>query len=447
MKKNKIIECEIKKFNKDGHGIGYYNDIPVEVMHTMPGDKVSALLLRKSRGAYLSRKEELLSPSPQRIPARCPHFEDCGGCRLQHVPYEQQLALKEQNIKTLFSDCSPIIKCSPPWNYRNKMEFTFSQNKKGKQFLGLIIPRSRGMVADLFECHLSPTWFMEVVALVRSWWHNSDLEAYHHRKDLGSLRNLTLRSSSNGKLVMLTVSGNPDFALSQQQLKSFTEVIPEGITTYLQIQQIAKGKPTQFFEMHLAGPEFIEETLHVGEQKYTFRISPVAFFQPNPRQAEVLYHTALTLADINKNDVVWDLYCGAGTLGVFASVLAKEVVGIEITPESAIDAKQNVALNDIQNMKIIEGDVGTILKQKGLPSPDVIIVDPPRAGLDETTIAELLLASPKKIIYISCNPKTQAENLKDLHGYTPTHIQPVDMFPMTPHIENIIVLKRENNEV
>ena len=428
----KIIECDIKQFNKDGHGIGFHNDIPVEILHTMPGDRASVQILRKSRGHYITKKLELLESSPQRIKPQCPHFENCGGCRWQHMPYELQIQIKEKIVYDLFGQHNPMIPCSPPWYYRNKMEFSFSQNKKGTKFLGLIIPRTKGMVADLYECHLCPPEFMETLSLAREWWHNNDLTAYHAPKNYGSLRHLTLRPG----LMMLTVSGNPEFALTQQHIDSFKEINPN-LSTYLQIQQLIKGKPTQFYEMHLTGPEYTTQKIN----GCTFKISPTAFFQPNTLQAEKLYQAALNLAQISKNNTVWDLYCGSATLGICASKYAKEVIGIEIVPESILDAKRNIYNNDIENVKVFEGDVGTILKEQNLAPPDIIIVDPPRAGLDKNAIAEILKANPQKIIYISCNPKTQAENISQLHNYKLKNIQPVDMFPMTPHIENVAFLE------
>jgi len=267
-------------------------------------------------------------------------------------------------------------------------------------------------------------------------------------------------------MVMLTVSGNPDFALKHQQIEKFKAFVrdavepthpDENLSIFLRIQQIAKGARTNFYEMLLHGPDVIREVLHIehklGEPPLSlhFRISPSAFFQPNTRQAEKLYSRAFQMAAIPDGSVVYDLYCGAGALGLCAARRAKKVVGIEISPEAALDARTNANVNKLDNVTILTGSVGEVLTQiagkEHYPSPDAVLVDPPRMGLDPASLKEILHLKAPIVLYISCNPATQAVNIMELcnNGYRLRAIQPVDQFPQTIHIENIAILEKKQN--
>lgn len=403
--------------------------------------------------------EPILSIEP-----RCKHFRVCGGCISQHRPYEIQLQEKEAAVKQAFGTLldnvlfHPIIPCSNPWQYRNKMEFSFSQNKAGEYFLGLMMKGKRRVV-DLEECHLVSSWFTTVLAEIRKWWKESTLLAYWPQQDSGHLRTLIVREAKNycGKMVMLTVSGNPDFALNKTQLASFIAAVkrtlPESehpfLSIFLRVQQIKKGSPTQFFEMLLDGPDHIIEVLHIetakSKKSLQFKISPTSFFQPNTLQAELLYSAALKMVKDLSDKTVFDLYCGTATLSLCAAQDAKEVIGIELNPHAVFDATINQEMNAVNNFTIHKGDVGVVLEQlKNDKKPDLIMVDPPRVGLDARAIENILHFSPKEILYVSCNPKTQAENIKIFvqAGYNLVEIQPVDQFPHTSHVENIVLLAK-----
>lgn len=475
--KARIADVRIHGFTERGNGLGSY-DHPagmlwsLEVPFTMPGDYVRVRLLRKRNGIYQCILEELLESSHERIPAKCIHFAKCGGCRWQHLAYENQLRIKEDSIKNRFSSSItpsvtffPIIPCDNPWEYRNKMEYSFSTNKDGEKFLGLMMDSSRGKVLNLSECHLVHRWFTVALETVREWWEKSDLDAYHPYKDKGTLRTLIVREGlrTGERLVMLTVSGNPEYAIHKDQLKSFVAALenailppenPEKLAIFLRIQQIKKGMPTEFYEMQLAGPDIIQERLTVRYdtndpgKTLRFDISPSAFFQPNTTQAEKIYSSVIGLAKLSSDDIVYDLYCGTGTLGICMANHVKEVIGVELSRESAHDAKANIKLNEISNMRIITGAVGEVLTtihaEQKIPPPDVVVIDPPRAGLEPQAIRLLLTLKPKTLVYVSCNPATQASNVAELieGGYSLECIQPVDQFPHTVHCENIAVLRR-----
>ncbi|MBA3237592.1 MAG: 23S rRNA (uracil(1939)-C(5))-methyltransferase RlmD [Parachlamydiaceae bacterium] len=477
-RKKRVVDVNIHDFSSRGNGIGMY-DHPqgmkwtLEVPFTLPGDFVRADILKKRKGAYQCVLEEILVPSPKRIKPKCIHFGICGGCRLQQISYADQLEYKEAFVKRCFENLitpevifHPISPSLDPWEYRNKMEFSFSSNRAGDKFLGLMMDSGRGKVLNLKECHLVHSWFIDALSTTRQWWETSALAAYHPSKNTGALRTLIVREGvrTGQRLVMLTVSGNVDYAVSKHQLADFVSALRETIepkddtgslSIFLRIQQIAKGRPTEFYEMPLYGPESIQEVLYIKKDQdteteaLTFTISPSAFFQPNTLQAERLYSRVIELGMIPKDAVVYDLYCGTGTLGISLAKHVKEVIGVELSAESAVDANTNLRLNSISNMRIIMGDVGDVLKKihldQEIPPPDVVLVDPPRTGLDGNAVQLLLRLNPAKIIYVSCNPVTQASNTVELvnGGYELQCLQPVDQFPQTMHVENIAIFMRK----
>jgi 23S rRNA (uracil1939-C5)-methyltransferase len=376
----------------------------------------------------------------------CPHVHECGGCRFQQTDYSLQLEQKQAVVADAFKPhaVNPIIPCQDPWRYRNKMEFSFSQNKAGDRFLGLILKGSRGKVFNLNECLIVSPWFAKTVGSIREWWAKTDLKAYHFHKGEGSLRTLILREGkrTGDKMAMLTVSGDPRFALKRAEIDAFIAAIGDpSVSLFLRIQQCLKGSPTQFYEMHLQGPAHIREELSIHGRRLSFLISPTSFFQPNTLQAEVLYAAALSL--IEPQGHVFDLYAGTATIGMILAQKAEKVTAVELNPHAVFDAKANAELNGISNLEIICGDVGKALNEINA-KPDLVVVDPPRAGLDAAALQHLERLQPRQILYVSCNPATQAANIAALSEYRIAHVQPVDQFPHTPHIENIVLLERKS---
>ncbi len=472
---NKISVC-IDHLNPRGWGVGQYaphssaQPGKVEVIGALPGDELSVRLSRKRRGKWRGDLFDVQRPSPLRVQPRCAHVPLCGGCTWQQMDYQAQLKEKERRVQKVFAEliqihhaeCRPILPCEEPWRYRNKMEFSFSQNRAGERFLGLVIAGSKGHVLNVKECHLVSSWFTQLLTQVYSWWEQSGLTAYR-MNDTGTLRTLILREGkrTGDKLIMLTVSGNPAYAIPKSDLNRFIEavkaVIPEKewprLSIFLRIQQIHKKMPTQFFEMHLFGPDHLVEKMHLSLDtpvELSFKISPTSFFQPNTFQAERLYSEALRMITFPKNHVL-DLYAGTTTLGMAMAARAKKVTAIELNPHACFDAESNKALNQFTHLEILCGDVGKKLGElRALPDfipPDLIVVDPPRTGLDVTALSHLKALQTEEILYISCNHETQAANIREMctMGYRLACIQPVDQFPHTPHIENIALLKRDNS--
>lgn len=465
---DKDIELLIEGYNDRGEGVSHFelnNRLQkVVVPNVIVGDRISAKLFkRKKHGQYKARLQQLLNKSSYRIDPKCTHTHLCGGCCFQEMIYTDQLDLKQKKVMDEFKDIlkkekvevHPIIPCDEPWYYRNKMEFSFSENAAKTKFLGLMIAGASRFVFNVEKCFLAKLWMSEVLSNVRKWWESSGLKAYNFTQDEGHLRYLTLREGKNTleKMVILTVSGHRDFAISEELIESFVSHVKDSagdtqnLSIFLRIQKIEKKKATEFIERLLFGKPHIKEKLIIRGKELVFNISPASFFQPNTFQAQKLYVKALEFSNISKNSVVFDLYSGTGTLGMVFAPFSKKVIGIELISQSVQSAKENIELNNIFNFEMHEGDVGKtltkLLSDSDFVRPDLVIVDPPRAGLDPLAISHLKAIKAKSIIYVSCNPKTQAENIKELiaSGYKLKILQPVDQFPHTIHIENIALLE------
>jgi len=471
-KKNKIEQLAVTEFSKRGNGLALLERsnspaVLVEIPFTVPGDVILAKLLHKKGDRYKAELQEIITPSKDRVPARCVHFGYCGGCRYQQISYEHQLKLKESQVRNFFSDLlgphvdfRPIAGCKEPWYYRNKMEYTFLTDINGEKHLGFIKEGSKGLVFDIQECHLANKWFIDALKVVKKWWEDSNIVSY--RKNKGTLQTLTLREGqhTNDRMVILSVSGSQEWALQAKQIDDLVARLkaalePNGPTNQLsiilRIKQVEEGITTNVYDMLLYGPGFIRETLtiqvyeDVPSTKLEFHIGSSDFFQPNPKQTEKFYSMALNIAKIPKDAVVYDLYCGTGTLGLCISKFVKQVIGIEFWPESAANARNNAKRNHCNNVTIFSGAVRHTLHQlpeQKIPPPDVVMVNPPRSGLDPEALRHLLDLSPPKILYVSCNPETQAQNVIHLkeQGYRLITVQPVDQFPQTSSIECVCVL-------
>lgn len=454
-------EFEILDFSKEGLGIGKINGSKVKVAHAYPGDVIKAELCKKKRHGFLKgRLKEVLKPSLNRVAPKCAHSTLCGGCKLGQFDYQAQLSYKESLLKKTFKDFPeaeifPIIP-SEPWEYRGKMEFTFSENRAGTKFLGLMIASAGKYVFNVEECFLSSDWMYRLLNQVRLFWQASGLSAFSALKEEGVLRYLTLRETKRTfqKMVILTVMEKEPFLKEKDHfIKTVLSVLPENeVTVILRHQKTEKGFPTTFEEEVLLGSGFIEEKLCIKEKKLQFKISPFSFFQPNPLQAEKLFLRALELSEIEKEPIkktVFDLYAGSAALGMVFAPFAKEVISIEENEAAVLDAKKNAALNGFSNLSVLQGDVGKVLsnlRQKGPLKADLAVVDPPRAGLDPLALEHILSLNAQKIVYISCNIETQQKNILELasHGYSLKALQPVDQFPQTMHLENIALLVKND---
>lgn len=372
----------------------------------------------------------------------CDHFPSCGGCKFRHLPYEQQLEEKKRRVQELFPD----VPMQGPFfgdlsHFRSKMEFTFSSDRKGQKFLGLFQSVGRGRVEHLHDCKIAPEGTSEILHKVHTWWMKSSLDPYHPHKDSGSLRTLTIRKSYATKdtLVLLTISGREEYALTRKEIDAFTDLFrsDEHIGVFLIIQECKKGHPTRFYEYHLHGLHRLRD--RVGDFPITY--SPASFFQPNPKVFQKMLMYAKECLEPKKHEMLLDLCTGIGCFGIFLSPFLQSVVGVEIHPSSVADAKENLEALNIQNMEIVQQDMQQFsLHTKNFIRPDSIIVDPPRAGLDEKTLRYLNESGAQKILYVSCNPKSQVQDIQKLTHYQPQNIALFDQFPHSPHVETIVLL-------
>lgn len=440
----------------DSEGFCYLKDKKNKlfVLGALPAEEVTATLVGRKRKEIFHILDQVIKPSPLRVSAPCQDVPRCGGCVFQMLDYSAQLKFKHDRIKTLFSAFEnlvrPIIKSPKLFGYRSKMEFSFSQNKAGEKFLGLTQAKGNGRVINTQKCHLGSDWMSDVLNIIQAHFKASHLEAYD-RKGKGDLRSLTVRQSSftQEKMVILEVVAHDQSKLSKNDIEAFFKPLFEkdpSISCYLRVVQMIPKVPTQIYEMHLKGPECIHEVLTIGDRTLKFKISPSAFFQPNAYSAELLFNEVANIVSSLKPERVLDLFSGTGTISLCISAFTKTCIGVELNPYSVFDAEENARINQIDNVSFIKQDAAVFIKENKDPF-DLVIVDPPRAGLGHKACAMLKDLAPYHILYVSCNPVTQALDCHILleAGYTITLIQPVDQFPHTNHCENIILLKKQKD--
>lgn len=451
------------------------------IPRALPGDRVRVQLRKRRRNQVEAVITELLSPSPQRITPKCQHFgvfdEDtrgCGGCTLQTLSYEQQLTFKHRQITRLMKKhgldealVQPVIGLDDPWYYRNKMEFSFGDDPKGRFALGLHPPGRRYDILRLDACLLQSPFASALVPALRDWFESQGIRADIRRHEGGWLRTLTVREGkrTGERMVELMTSDAPETtwagearpsaevaAAFCQRLLELAEASGEPIqTVYWTQQRIAKGERTRLTEHLLHGPPTLKERLHLpNKHQLEFEIHPRAFFQPNTLQAERLYTEVIRQTGLldaaDAPEHLLDLYCGTGTIALCLAPYADRVSGIELQPDAVDNARRNAEHNDIHNVTFYAGDVADVLDTPPLRDDraDLVIVDPPRSGLIPAARAQLKALAPPRIIYVSCNPVTLTNDLADFtaNGYEIDHFQPVDMFPHTWHVESVVRLIR-----
>lgn len=448
---------------------------PVLVPKTVPGDRVVAEVIRYRKRKVEARIAEIVEPSSMRIEPRCQHFgrftgsgegNGCGGCVLQALDARHQLLVKERLVKKVMQKAGidpglvhPASGPVDPWFYRNKMEFSFGAHEDGTLGLGLHPAGMRFEVIDLEECYLESPFVAPLLAAIRQWARTEQLAAFHFKRNDGWLRTVTVREGkrTGQRLIELTTSHDevcgPDEQPAERAAQAFTELVlrvgselDERIdSVYWTKHRAVRGEPTTRLERVMHGAEFLEEELHLpGENTLRFQIHPRAFFQPNTLQAERLYSRVVEKAKLSGAERVLDLYCGTGTIGLALSPWAASVVGVEMQSDAVENARKNAHLNGIEHAEFICGDVGTILEQDTLEA-DVIVVDPPRAGLMPQALEHIdAIEGAHRLVYVSCNPAALARDLALLsdRGWRLHSIEPMDMFPHTYHIESIALLTR-----
>jgi 23S rRNA (uracil1939-C5)-methyltransferase len=450
MKRGDQIELEILEIDGKGDGRGKVGDREVVVRRAVPGDRIEARVTKKRRGRLEAEIERFTAVGMPRQAPTCQHFGLCGGCRWQDISYEDQLALKERMVKNAFIArgfsevfIKPILPSASPFFYRNKMEFSFGTDREGKTQLGLHVRGRFNRVFDVEDCHLQSSTSNRVVQATRRLAEDLGLSIYNLRTHEGLLRFLVVRDAkASGQLMVnLVVSSYPD-ANVDELVQGLVEAVPEIdvliITLHSGKAQVAKGQN----EFVMRGIGCIEERC----SGLKFAISPQSFFQTNSLQAEKLYAVVVTLAGQYSTGNVLDLYCGTGAISLHLARSAETVLGIEVVEEAIVDARRNAESNNIHNCEFLAGtaeDLLTALEEEGRHF-DLVVVDPPRPGVHKKALAALGRLQPARIIYVSCNPETLADDLAVLidEGYCIDDVQPVDMFPQTPHCEVVCQLNK-----
>lgn len=456
-------QVKITDLAAEGKAIAKVNDMVVFLPFVVPGDIIDVQISKKRRQYMEGRVLKFHEYSPLRTEPVCQHFGVCGGCKWQILPYSEQLRYKQKQIadnlirigKIDLPEMSTILGSAKTEFYRNKLEFTFSNKrwrtfeemKSEKEFdsmnaVGFHIPGMFDKVLDIEKCWLQDDISNHVRNEIRRYANENDLSFFDLRNQEGFLRTLMIRTTSTGELMVIVVFYYEDKALREGLLNHLYEKFPQ-ITSLLYVINAKANDTITDQQIHVfKGNECIYEEME-GLQ---FKIGAKSFYQTNSEQAYELYKVARNFAGLTGNELVYDLYTGTGTIANFVAKKAKQVIGIEYVPEAIEDAKENSRLNGIENTLFYAGDMKDILNAEFVEKhgkPDVIITDPPRAGMHTDVIETILSASPKRIVYVSCNPATQARDLSlmDAH-YKVTAVQPVDMFPHTHHVENVVLLEK-----
>lgn len=470
MKPGEILELEISAYAFEGKGIARVQSgektFVIFVEHAYPGDTVRAKIKRRKKNYAEASAVELISKAAQRTEARCKYFGVCGGCKQQDLNYETQVEHKQNQVADVFRKIGgfdsiptcPIIPAENIFFYRNKMEFSFAQKRwltedeinSEKEFgdglfLGLHAPQNYEKVLDIDECYLQSHLSASILNFTREFFQRKKLTAYSTKTHEGYLRNLVIRQSANCSelMVNLVTSGDNDELVSEYA-NILREKFPQITTVINNVSAKKSAVALGDYEKIFFGGGFIHDK--IGER--LFRISANSFFQTNTKQAEKLYQIALDFAEFKGDEIVYDLYSGAGTIAIYVSKKVKRVYGFEASKDSVNDFAINKQINNIPNVEVCEANLYNsflpMITEKGIPAPEVVILDPPRSGMHKNTVDDVIKLSPKKIVYVSCNPATQARDCKLFFeaGYEPIKMQAVDMFPHTYHIECVVALKK-----
>ena len=503
LQKNAIVTVTIEDIGTEGEGIGKVDGFTLFVKDAVVGDTVEAKILKSKKNYAYARMERVLQPSPFRITPKCAYYRQCGGCQLQALSYEKQLAFKQEKIRNnliriggfdaefVDAHMEPIVGMEEPYFYRNKAQYPVGTDREGNVITGFYAGRTHSIIANT-ECYLGAPENKDILEIILDYMKKNHVSAYDETTGKGLVRHILIRKgfTSGEWMVCLVLNfhgkrekhpqkGTMEFLPKQGELLEKLRKIPDMTSVSVSINtektNVIMGK-----EVHtIWGKDTISDTIHVRNmkkegypltgRKLSFHISPLSFYQVNPVQTEKLYSLALEYAGLTGKETVWDLYCGIGTISLFLAGEAKKVCGVEIIPQAIEDARENARRNGIENAEFFVGKAEEVLpefyekqaaevplpKQTGQQTsktdaagadmlhPDVIVVDPPRKGCDEACLSTMLKMQPSRIVYVSCDSATLARDLKVLceGGYEIKRIRGVDQFAQTVHVECVIMMQ------
>jgi len=456
---------EIVDAGAEGKSIARVNDQVIFIPWVVPGDVIDVKIKKKRRSYSNGEAIQFHTFSDKRVEATCEHFTQCGGCKWQNMDYKHQLFYKQKQVvdnltrlgKFEMPEVSPILPSDPIYYYRNKLEYTFSNRRwiteysKEMDFselnmnaLGFHMPGAFDRILNIDNCHLQDEPSNSIRLAIKAFADEHNMEFYDVKNQTGFLRNVIIRNTSSGDLMVILIVRE----YLQQKLELMLDYLADKFPQITSLMYVVNAKANSTIndlpiELYKGNPYIIEQM-----EGLKFKIGPISFYQTNSHQAYELYKVARAFADLKGDEVVYDLYTGTGTIANFVASKAKKVVGIEYIPSAIDDAHHNSKLNEIKNTAFFAGDIAKVMDDDFMEQngrPDVIITDPPRVGMHEDVNLQILKMAPRKIVYISCNPATQARDVTTLsEKYTVVKVQPVDMFPHTHHVENIVLLERKD---
>lgn len=448
VEKNKEYIVEIIDNGFAGEGIAKINDFTIFIPNTLKGEKVKVLIVKVLKSHAFGKIVEILEKSQDRVESDCNTYKRCGGCDLRHVKYEKTLEMKQNAVQSLVNktlknkiNVKETLGMDNPYYYRNKAQYPVGVNKDGKTQIGVFANRTHEII-PIQECLIQNKKSQELANFIIKFINDNNISVYNEKNQNGLIRHIVTKVGiKTNEIMCIIVINGKNIPKEKELVKQIIDKFPEVKTVVKNINMkntnVIMGKENT----NIYGEGYINDKL--GE--YIFKISPHSFYQVNPIQAEKLYNIGVKAAQISKNNVVFDLYCGIGTISLFMSKYAKKVYGIEIVEQAIEDAKENAKINNVENAEFIAGDVEKVLDDlinKKNVIPDIIMIDPPRKGMDENSIKNILKISPKKLVYISCNPATLVRDLAEFEEkYIIKTIEPVDMFPYSKHVECVSVLE------
>ena len=447
VEKNKEYIVDIIDTGFQGEGIAKIDGLTIFIPNAIKGEKLKILIVKVLSSHAFGKIVEIIEKSPYRIESDCTTYKRCGGCSLRHIKYEETLKMKQNAVQSLVNktlknkiEVEDTLGMENPYHYRNKAQYPVGLNKDGKPVIGVFANRTHEII-PINTCFIQNKQTEEIAKYIFEFLVKNNISVYNEKTQKGLVRHIVTKIGikTNEIMCILVING--------KEMPKEKEIVEELTNKFKNIKTIVKNINTKNTNVilgneniNLFGDGYITDIL--GE--YKFKISPMSFYQINPIQAEKLYNLGVESANITKNDVVFDLYCGIGTISLFMSKFAKKVYGVEIVEEAIVAAKENAKMNNVDNTEFIAGDVEKVLDElvnvKQI-MPDIIMVDPPRRGLDNTSIENIKKVRPKKVVYISCNPATLVRDLAKLEEiYEVKQITPVDMFPFTSHVECVSLL-------
>ena len=448
VEKNKEYVVDIIDNGFEGEGIAKIDNFTIFIPNSIKGEKARILIVKVLASHAFGKIVEILSPSEHRVESDCSSYKRCGGCNLRHIDYQETLEMKQNMVQNLVNKTlkakikvEETLGMENPYHYRNKAQFPVGFDKEQNPIMGVFANRTHEII-PIKTCFIQNEKIQQVAKFIFDYIVKNNISIYNEKTGKGLVRHIVVKIGvKTNEIMCVIVINGKEIPNEENLIKEITSNFPEVKTIVKNINNkntnVILGKEN----ITLYGDGYIKDK--IGD--YIFKISPLSFYQVNPYQAEKLYNLAVSKANITKDDIVFDLYCGIGTISLFMAKYAKKVYGIEIVEEAIKMAKENAKINDVNNTKFIAGDVEVVLDElinENKVIPDVIMVDPPRKGLDNKSIENILKIKPKKVVYISCNPATLVRDLSKLEEiYEIKSIKPVDMFGFTSHVECVAVLQ------